>query len=75
MAFLDILVMSGRAVLYPVYEGSYERQVPGLQFTDATETSAYAELATKWVQDAMRSLDYLETRPEINADRLEAMRE
>lgn len=53
-----------------MYKGSYERHVPELEFTDANPTRAYAELATQWVQDAMRSVDYLETRSEIDADRL-----
>jgi formylglycine-generating enzyme required for sulfatase activity/cephalosporin-C deacetylase-like acetyl esterase/predicted Ser/Thr protein kinase len=68
--FIDFVVMSGRAVLYPVYRGTYERRIPGLKFTDANTSRTYVEYVGYWVKDARRSLDYLESRPEIDARRM-----
>lgn len=64
--FFDYVVQSGRAVLYPVYKGTYERQTevvfPGVLGDLAYITQRYKDLA--------RSLDYLQTRPDIDANRL-----
>lgn len=61
------LVLSGRAVLYPVYYGTYERQ-DGHDWTWSDMTRGYSEWVRKQVQDARRSLDYLETRLDIRHD-------
>lgn len=64
--FFDYIVQSGRAVLYPLYQGTYERQsklvLPG--------ASHEVELITKRFKDLARSLDYLETRPDIDKNKL-----
>ena len=70
MRFIDFLVMSGRAVLYPVYKGTHERHDSRLEFTDANSSRTYAEFVTQWVKDARRSLDYLESRAEVDPDRI-----
>jgi eukaryotic-like serine/threonine-protein kinase len=66
MKFFDYVVQSGRAVLYPIYENMYERQVkfslPG--------GSQNIQLTTDWYKDAARSLDYLATRPDIDSSKL-----
>ena len=68
---IDFLIVSGRAVLYPVYFGTYER----FDQRDSTwpePTRAYSDWVMKQVNDARRSLDYLETRPgdQARCDRL-----
>jgi eukaryotic-like serine/threonine-protein kinase len=64
--FFDYVVQSGRAVLYPVYKGTYERQdkltLPG----EATNL----EHLTQRYKDLARSIDYLETRNGIDKDKL-----
>jgi serine/threonine protein kinase/dienelactone hydrolase len=64
--FFDYLVQSGRAVLYPVYTGTYERQdkltLPG--------ESIYLEQMALRYKDLARSIDYLETRSDIDKDKL-----
>jgi eukaryotic-like serine/threonine-protein kinase len=64
--FFDYVVQSGRAVLYPIYEGTYERQdkrmLPGAANDLEQLTQRYKDLA--------RSIDYLETRSDIDRDRL-----
>lgn len=66
MWFLEPLIRSGRAVLYPVLWGMYERK-PELK-ASAAETRLIR--ITKSVQDLRRSLDYLETRPEVDSGKL-----
>jgi dienelactone hydrolase len=64
--FFDYIVQSGRAVLYPIYQNTYERRVklvrPG--------ASQAMELTIQRFQDLGRSLDYLQTRPDIDQDKL-----
>ncbi|MEO8100769.1 MAG: bifunctional serine/threonine-protein kinase/formylglycine-generating enzyme family protein [Acidobacteriota bacterium] len=60
----DFLLKSGRALIVPIYKGTYERrdgyraggQPPGL----------FRDHVVAWVKDLSRSLDYLESRKEID---------
>ncbi len=66
---LDFLQKSGRAVMFPIYKGTYERG--GDLHTDyAEETSAYKDYVIMWGKDLARSIDYLETREDIDAGRV-----
>lgn len=64
--YFDYIIQSGRAVLYPVYEDTYERrfkhELPG-------EPDNVDE-PVDWYKDAARSLDYLDSRPDIDKDRM-----
>lgn len=65
MSFWDYLVKDGRAVVYPIYKGIYERG--GGQPLPGDATMAF------WVtpvKDIIRTIDYLETRKDIRADRI-----
>jgi len=64
--FFDYVVQSGRAVVYPVYEDTYERRVK-YRLPAATQAR---ELAVDWYKDAGRTLDYLQTRPDIDNSKL-----
>ena len=68
---LEAIVKSGRAVLYPVYKGTYERRDmdPGESYMD-TETHQYTEFLIKLVKDFRRSVDYLESRSDIDREKL-----
>lgn len=66
--FLPYLPKNGRAVMYPVYKGTYERM--GDQPIVWGETHQYTNWLIKWTQDFSRSIDYLETRPDIDASRI-----
>jgi formylglycine-generating enzyme required for sulfatase activity len=69
--FLSFLVRNGRAVLYPVYEGTFERSDPALAMLHGGDDSyAYTELVTHVVKDLRRSVDYLQSREDIDGDRL-----
>jgi dienelactone hydrolase len=65
-AFFDYIVQSGRAVLYPVYQDTYERRVrsalPG--------ASQEMKLTVERYKDLARSLDYLATRTDIDTTKL-----
>ena len=67
--FDDFILRSGRALVRPVVKGAYERN-DGLTTTWPTETVRYAEYVVSWVKDVMRTIDYLETRDDIDMDRL-----
>jgi eukaryotic-like serine/threonine-protein kinase len=63
---IDFLMKSGRAVMFPVYKGTYER------ITHPTESGSNEERdeTVQRSKDLRRSLDYLETRSDIDHDRL-----
>ena len=61
-----------RQVLYPVYKGTFERgndALVALEFGDWSSRQ-YTELFVQQVKDFRRSLDYLETRPDIDSKKL-----
>jgi dipeptidyl aminopeptidase/acylaminoacyl peptidase len=67
MNFVDFLVRSGRAVMYPVYKGMYERRTgPPPPYG----SSAERDRIIQWIKDLSRSIDYLETRADIDHERL-----
>ncbi len=69
--FLSFLMHSGRAVVFPVYQGTFERRDP--RFTSlfpGAPTHAYTEFVTQLVKDFRRTVDYLETRSDIDSSRL-----
>jgi dienelactone hydrolase len=62
---LDAILKSGRAVLYPVYKGTYERG-DGMESDVANQTSTWRDHVIMWTKDASRAIDYAETRPELD---------
>jgi predicted esterase len=65
LRWFEFLLRSGRAVLFPVYKGTYERAVPG-----PWSPHKRRDLVIQWSKDLGRSLDYLETRQDIDRERL-----
>jgi dienelactone hydrolase len=65
----DFLPRDGRAVMYPIYKGTYERG-DELDSDYQNETNFYKEHVIMWVKDLSRSIDYLETRDDIDTHRL-----
>ncbi len=66
---VDFLPKSGRAVLFPIYKGTYERG-GDLHSDYPTETTFYKDYVIMWGKDLARSIDYLETRQDIDAGRI-----
>ena len=67
MTFIDYVIKSGRAVIYPIYQNLYERQTQSPTLPGPT---LHRELVVEWAKDLGRSLDYLESRPDIDRDRI-----
>ncbi len=72
--FLEPIVRSGRALLYPIYKGSYERMPPGVRtWNDRSlldESVAYRDEVVMDAKDLFRSMDYLQTRSDIAPDKV-----
>jgi formylglycine-generating enzyme required for sulfatase activity/dienelactone hydrolase len=69
VGMFDYLVQGGRAVIYPVYKGTYERG-DGTRFSDPDQSNRYKEHVVQWLKDVSRTVDYLGTRPDIDTTRL-----
>lgn len=63
------LMKSGRAFIYPIYKSTFERG-DDLNSDYPTETIFWKEHVIMWAKDLSRSIDYLETRDDINTDKL-----
>jgi cephalosporin-C deacetylase-like acetyl esterase len=63
------MVKSGRALIMPVYKGTYERN-DGMTSTWPSPTHKHSEYLIKEVQDLRRTLDYLATRKDIDSSKI-----
>ena len=63
------LMKQGYALIHPVYKSTYERG-DELESDYADESQFYADHVIMWGKDMSRSIDYLESRPEFDTDRL-----
>ena len=69
--FLSFIVKNGRAVLFPVYKGTFERFDPALRpILYGADSHAYTEFLVQLVKDFRRCVDYLETRKDIDSGKL-----
>jgi serine/threonine protein kinase/formylglycine-generating enzyme required for sulfatase activity/dienelactone hydrolase len=66
MKFIDYVIQSGRAVIYPVFKGTYERpaSLAGPNTAEGRETLIHES------KDVGRSIDYLVTRADIDRNRI-----
>ena len=62
---IDFIVKSGRAVAFPIYRGIFERKNPKERRRAEFGTAAYRDNTIYTVKDLRRTVDYLETRPDI----------
>jgi serine/threonine protein kinase/formylglycine-generating enzyme required for sulfatase activity/cephalosporin-C deacetylase-like acetyl esterase len=68
LQFFDFVLKSGRAVMFPVYKGTFERWDDVI--AKPRISSSYRDHTIAWSKDLCRSLDYLETRPDIDRHKL-----
>ena len=69
--FLDFIVKTGRAVFYPIYKGTFERQDPSFSLIHGGKDShEFTEGISQVVKDFRRSIDYLESRYDIDASKI-----
>ncbi len=71
-AFLEFYVKSGRAVVFPIIKGSFER---GDEWTYTTNfgrnpTHEFTSFITMVIKDYRRCLDYLETREDFDMSKI-----
>ncbi|HOZ77906.1 MAG TPA: SUMF1/EgtB/PvdO family nonheme iron enzyme [Ferruginibacter sp.] len=66
---IDFILKSGRAIMQPIYKGTCERH-DELKSDLPDETVFYKDHLIMWRKDIGRSIDYLETRKDIQADKL-----
>lgn len=60
---------TGRALLEPIYKGTIERR-DGLKYDYPEPTAFWRDHVIAWAKDIGRSLDYLETRSDVDGGRL-----
>jgi dienelactone hydrolase len=66
LRFVDFVIKSGRALLYPIYKGTYERHVE----IDDRATNVWRDVTIQRTKDFFTSVDYLETRPDVDHRKL-----
>jgi dienelactone hydrolase len=66
---VDFLQKSGRAVVFPIYKGTYERG-GDLRGDYPSETTSYKDYVIMWGKDLARSIDYVETRKDLDSGRI-----
>jgi len=64
----DFIVKSGRAVMFPVYKGTFERWDNYSEWRK--NQSAWRDHVIDWSKDLGRTIDYLETRSDIDHNKL-----
>jgi len=65
----DFVIKSGRALVFPIYKSHYER-ADDLAYDDPDETARYRDHVIYWRKDLGRTIDYLETRKDLNLEKL-----
>jgi dienelactone hydrolase len=65
--YLDFVIKSGRAAVFPVYKGTFER---GGGPTQGATSDEFREWTLQLIKDVRRTLDYLETRSDIDREKL-----
>lgn len=65
----NMFVKSGRAVIHPIYISTYERK-DNLTSAFPQETALYKDHIIMWIKELSRSIDFLETRNDIDTDKL-----
>jgi dienelactone hydrolase len=68
--FFPFILKSGRAILYPVYKGTFERREDALgPIHGGANSHLYTEFLIQLVKDFKKCLDYLETRQDIDSSK------
>ncbi len=71
---MEHIIMNGRALLCPIYKGTYERPAARGRIWTASSIIqtpfAYRDWIIKMAQDLSRSIDYLESRDDFDNERI-----
>jgi len=66
---LDFIPASGRVLVEPIYEGTFQRN-DGLTMQRFGAPSTRTQMVTHWIQDLGRVMDYLEARTDIDGSKV-----
>mgnify|MGYP001185746883 FL=1 len=69
MDSFKFIPQSGRAFVVPVLKGQWDRN-DGLESWASNDSQQYAEFLIKWTKDFRRTIDYLETRDDIDETKI-----
>ena len=69
IGWYDFFLKSGRAYVEPIFKSTYNRR-DKLNSRLPQETVQYKDHVIMWRKDLGRAIDYLETRPDIDTDKL-----
>ncbi len=64
-AYGEFVAKAGRALMFPIYKGTYQRR-DALKSDYPAPTAFYRDHVIAWAKDLRRSIDYLETRSDID---------
>jgi dienelactone hydrolase len=68
--FFDFIPKYGRAVAIPMFKGTFDRQEGPCNWELDGESYQFRDCGIKWVQDLTRTIDYLESREDIDTSRV-----
>jgi eukaryotic-like serine/threonine-protein kinase len=69
--FFDFMVLAGRAVVVPIFKGTFGRDMPPSgSYGGSVEGSAYRDATIQWVKDLSATIDYLETREDMDVGKV-----
>jgi eukaryotic-like serine/threonine-protein kinase len=68
----DWIVKSGRALIFPIYKSTFERG-DGVESDYPNRTIAWRDHVIAWAKDVRRTVDYLETRNDLDRERIAFM--
>jgi eukaryotic-like serine/threonine-protein kinase len=67
--YWDFIPRSGRVLVYPIYRGTFERRTE-LKDDEPNASVAYRDYVIQWARDLARTIDYLETRKDLDTAKL-----
>jgi dienelactone hydrolase len=67
--YIDYIVKSGRALILPIYKGTYERGGE-LDSDYPEESTRFRNYLIHWVQDVNRTIDYVESRSDLDESKV-----
>jgi predicted Ser/Thr protein kinase len=62
--------LSGRALVFPIYQGTFQRFSGVGESPRDDQMNAYRDMVVQWSKDLGRTIDYLETRPDMDATKV-----
>jgi dienelactone hydrolase len=70
LRFIAPLVRAGRIVIAPVLKGAYERHTPGFDSDTSKSSTLWRDYVVAWHKDIARTIDYLQTRSDVDPERI-----